>query len=214
MRGFKHLGAGFVVSVVSIALTLAAADAGIIYRVSQVTPTGAITIPATATFAVTLESDSGNQQVTGVDFTVNLSDTAKMGGVITSGSNFLFPGGANGFFASDFPPAGSGLTADYTSFSFTPVTMTTTPTTIATFTLDTSGVDVVPGTYTISLSGLEVADASFQQVLPTTQVPTTYTLQAVPEPSTIAMAGLAVGGGMAVRWKSAGRREKSSTGTA
>lgn len=212
----KHLG---LVSLISLAAVLAtvplSAMAGLIFRIQQVTPTGSIVIPQAATFAVTVESDSGNQPITGIDFDVTLSDQAKKGGVITSGSNLLFPGGTNGFFATDFPPQGQGLTVGYATFSSTPVTMTATPTTIATFTLDTAGVDVVEGPYSISFDPVKLAanDAAFLGV-PVTGVPTTYTLQVVPEPSTMAMTGLALAGGMAMRWKSRRHRRSATSGSA
>lgn len=212
----KHLG---LVSLISLAAVLAtvplSAMAGLIFRIQQVTPTGSIVIPQAATFAVTVESDSGNQPITGIDFDVTLSDQAKKGGVITSGSNLLFPGGTNGFYASDFPPQGQGLTVGYATFSNTPVTMTATPTTIATFTLDTAGVDVVEGPYSISFDPVTLAanDTAFLSV-PVTGVPTTYTLQVVPEPSTMAMTGLALAGGMAMRWKSKRHRRSATSGSA
>jgi len=213
----KSLG---IVSLISLAAVLAtvplSAMAGLIFRIQQVTPTGSIVIPQAATFAVTVESDSGSQPITGIDFDITLSDQAKKGGVITSGSNLLFPGGTNGFFASDFPPQGQGLTVGYTTFSNTPATMTATPTTIATFTLDTAGVDVVEGTYSISFAPNPPAalDAGFLEIPSITAVPATYTLQVVPEPSTMAMTGLALAGGMAMRWKSKRHRRSATSGSA
>lgn len=208
-----------IVALISLAAVLATAPlsamAGLIFRIQQVTPTGSIVIPQAATFAVTVESDSGSQPITGIDFDITLSNQAKKGGVITSGSNLLFPGANNGFFASDFPPQGQGVSVGYTTFSNTPATMTATPTTIATFTLDTAGADVVEGTYSISFDPATLAanDAAFASV-PVTGVPTTYTLQVVPEPSTMAMTGLALAGGMAMRWKSKRHRRSATSGSA
>ncbi len=181
-------------SLLSLVLVIAAlplsAVAGIIFRVQQITPTGSILIPGPATFAVTAESDSGNQPVTGIDFTVDLSDTSGKGGLLTGGSNTLFTTG--GFFASDFFPAGSGVYAEFSTNDPVGATVTSSPTQVATFTLGTTMAEVVPGTYTISLSSLLVLSGGNQ--VTSSQVPTQYTVAAVPEPGTLALAGLAAGG--------------------
>lgn len=183
-----------IVTLISSAIMLAmvplSAMAGIIFRIQQITPTGNIVIPATATFAVTAESNSGNQLVTGIDFTVDLSDKTSRGGVLTGGSNALFTTG--GFFASDFYPSGSGLSAEFSTNDQTGATVTGTPTRVATFTLGSNLAEVVEGTYTVSLAGLVVLNGGTQ--VSSSQVPTNYTLAAVPEPGTLALAGLAVGG--------------------
>lgn len=161
------------------------AMAGIIFRIQQVAPTGNIVIPATAQFAVTAESDSGSQPIQGIDFDFNLSDTAGRGGVLTSGSNTLF---ATALDPSEFP----ATTVIFSTFNNAGATITSTPTTVATFTLGTDPASVVEGTYAISLSSLLVID-QFQEVS-SSQVPLTYTLAAVPEPGTLALAALAVSG--------------------
>lgn len=190
------------VSLVLLTAVLAAlplsAMAGIIFRVQQLTPTGSIVIPETATFAVTAESDAGNQLITGIDFTVDLSEKAGKGGVMTGGSNSLFASG--GFFASDFYPSGSGLTAEFSTNDVTGATVTATPTRVATFTLGTNLAEVAEGTYTISLAGLLVLNGG--TTVTSSQVPTNYTLAAVPEPGTLALAGLAAGGlGITRLWR-------------
>lgn len=197
------------VSLISLTVALAtlplSSMAGIIFRVQQLTPTGSIVIPETATFAVTAESDAGNQLITGIDFTVDLSEKAGKGGVMTGGSNSLFPSG--GFFTSDFYPSGSGLTAEFSTNDVTGATVTATPTRVATFTLGTNLAEVMEGTYTISLAGLLVLNGV--TTVTSSQVPTNYTLAAVPEPGTLALAGLAVSGlGVShlVRRRSARRR--------
>ena len=206
MRSMK----GLVSSVVGILVGLMAIPAGaaIIMRVSQVAPTGAIQIPGSATFVVTMESDVANQTITGVDFTLLLSDSSGKGGVMTGGSNTLFTSG--GFFASDFNPPGSGVSVDFASFSFSGTTVGATPRQVATFTLGATAAEVVEGSYSISLTALEVADGGFQ-TLPVTSVPVQYTLTAVPEPSAFALAGVACCG-VALTQRLGRRRQPSGSG--
>ncbi|MFZ4733738.1 MAG: PEP-CTERM sorting domain-containing protein [Planctomycetia bacterium] len=209
MLSSKKLLAAVMVSLLGASFTLNAADAGIIFRVTQTSPVGTITLPQPATFAVTLESDSGSQVITGVDFTVKPGGTAGQGGIITGGTNLLFAQG--GFFGSDFPPQGTGLSVDYSTFSFTGATLTSTPTQIATFTLATSGTAVVAGTYSMALSGLVVLDQAFGEISPVSAVPATYTVAPVPEPSTLVMAGLACGVGLFKLRRGRGQRATSGS---
>jgi hypothetical protein len=185
MRSSKHLFLALVVSFLGLATAAVPAHAEIVFRVAQLPSSSPIEIPDTATFAVTLESTTGSQVITGVDFDVNLSAADETGGVITGGANELFATG--GFFVSDFP----GTVIGFSTFDVAGATMTASPTQIATFTLDTSDALVAPGDYTISLSALLVTDGSFGE-LGVSGVPVTYTL--VPEPSTMALVGLACGG--------------------
>ncbi len=185
MRSPKQLFLALVVSFLGLATAAMPAHAEIVFRVAQLPSSSPIEIPDTATFAVTLESTTGSQVITGVDFDVNLSAADETGGVITGGANELFATG--GFFVSDFP----GTVIGFSTFDVAGATMTASPTQIATFTLDTSAALVAAGDYSVSLSALLVSDGSFNE-LDVSGVPTTYTL--VPEPSTMALVGLACGG--------------------
>lgn len=170
--------------------------ADVVVRVTQVAPQGVIVIPDTATFAVTMESDSGARLIAGLDMRVVLGDASAGGGVLTAGSSSLFAEG--GFFSSDFQPPGTGLSAEYAALSLDGVSIGSSPVRVATVTLATTGAATMPGTYSIALAALlvsELGPGGVPVAVPGSQVagiPADYTLAAVPEPGTAALAAVAV----------------------
>lgn len=170
--------------------------ADVVVRVAQVAPEGAIVIPDAATFAVTMESDSGARLIAGLDMRVVLGDASAGGGVLTAGSSSLFAEG--GFFSSDFQPPGTGLSAEYAALSLDGVSIGSSPVRVATVTLATTGSATMPGTYSIALAALlvsELGPGGVPVAIPAGQVtgiPADYTLAAVPEPGTATLAAVAV----------------------
>ena len=181
--------------VLSLILTLCLAQfasASIVFSLIQDPSTpGPITLGSSAVFTVQISSDSGTiNNLAGVDFVIEADDplftgSAIAGGQFVSGTNDLFD--PNGGFALAFPSsfqvfganAGAGLT------------ITAAPTTVATLTLSTVG--ATAGNYTMNLSSLLVVDPSFDPLLIVAAAPLAYTIiTAVPEPSSLALIGLAI----------------------
>lgn len=178
-----------------LALCLAnCASASIVFTLTQDTP-GPIVLGNSAVFSVKIHSDSGTiNNLAGIDFVIEANDptftgTATAGGQFVSGTNDMFA--PNGGFAVGFPSsfqvfganAGAGLT------------LTSTPTTVATLTLSTAGATV--GTYDMNLSSLVAVDPLFNSIPVVAASPLSYSIivTAVPEPSSmhlLACCGLGV----------------------
>ncbi len=180
--------------VLSLVMTLCLAQfasASIVFSLTQATP-GPITLGSSAIFTVQISSDSGTiNNLAGIDFVIEANDpgftgTAVAGGQFTAGTNDFFA--PNGGFALAFPSsfqvfganAGAGLT------------LTSTPTTLATLTLSTAG--ATAGNYTMNLSSLLAVDPLFNSLPVVAAAPLAYSIiiTAVPEPSSLALIGLAI----------------------
>ena len=181
--------------VLSLLLTLCLAQfasASIVFSLIQDPSTpGPITLGSSAVFTVQISSDSGTiNNLAGIDFVIEANDpgftgTAVAGGQFVSGTNDLFD--PNGGFALAFPSsfqvfganAGAGLT------------ITAAPTTLAKLTLSTTG--ATAGTYSMNLSSLLAVDPLFNSLPIVAASPLAYTIiTAVPEPSSLALVGLAL----------------------
>lgn len=183
--------------VLSLIMTLCLAQfasASIVFSLIQDPSTpGPITLGSSAVFTVQISSDSGTiNNLAGIDFVIEADDpgftgSAIAGGQFVSGTNDLF--NPNGGFALAFPSsfqvfganAGAGLT------------ITAAPTTVAKLTLSTAG--ATAGNYTMNLSNLLAVDPLFGPIDVSAASATTLAysiITAVPEPSSLALVGLAI----------------------
>jgi hypothetical protein len=176
--------------------------ADLIWRIAQTTPPAGVEIPPdtlnAATFSVFIASTVNNQSLLGADFTLALSSNSGAGGRLESGSNVLLPVSSNpdGFFAGSFP----GFSVSYSTLANTAVTLGTTESLLATVTLSTVG--ATPGSYSAVLSGLDAVDGGFNQLATSSSstLLTSYTISAVPEPTSMALVCVA-GAGLMVRFR-------------
>jgi hypothetical protein len=179
----------------SLILTLClaqCASASIVFSLIQDPSTpGPIVLGSTAVFTVQISSDSGTiNNLAGVDFVIEADDplftgTAIAGGQFISGTNDLF--GPLGGFVLAFPSSFQVFGAN----AGTGLTITAEPTTVARLTLSTAG--ATAGDYTMNLSSLLAVDPGFDALSIVAAAPLAYTIiTAVPEPSSLALVGLAI----------------------
>ncbi len=181
--------------VLSLILTLCLAQfasASIVFSLIQDPSTpGPITLGSSAVFTVQISSDSGTiNNLAGVDFVIEADDplftgSAIAGGQFVSGTNDLFD--PNGGFALAFPSSFQVFGAN----AGVGLTITAAPTTVAKLTLSTAG--ATAGNYTMNLSSLLVVDPGFNALPIVVAAPLAYSIiTAVPEPSSLALVGLAI----------------------
>jgi hypothetical protein len=169
--------------------------ADLVLRVAQTAPAGDIEIglPNAATFSVFLSSTVANQSFLGLDFTINLSSNTGAGGLMVAGTNELLLASSNpaGFFAGSFDAPGSFSANFSTILLGSAITLQPTESLLATVTL--SSVGATAGDYTVSLSGLDAVDGGFNQLAfsGSSTLPNSYTITAVPEPSSMLLTAIA-----------------------
>ncbi|MFN7876165.1 MAG: PEP-CTERM sorting domain-containing protein [Pirellula sp.] len=178
------------------------AQADLIYSVEQIGGSNPIVIGNTAQFGIFLRTDlvGGNagiptQQPAGVDLTLELADPNGAAGRFTSGS-LTITGGTGGFGQSDFD-AGGTLIFFGSRFPAVVFPNNTTAVEIARLTLDTTGATV--GTYNISLADFFATDVNFSSINGSALGVPSYTIAAVPEPSSMALLGCVALGGYVIR---------------
>lgn len=159
------------------------ASASIVFTLTQDAP-GPIVLGNNAVFSIKISSDSGTiNNLAGIDFVIEANDpgftgTATAGGQFISGTNDFFT--PNGGYAVAFPSSFQVFGANAGAGQ----TLTSTPTTLATLTLSTSGATV--GTYNMNLSSLLAVDPLFNALPITVASSLQYSIvTAVPEPSSI-----------------------------
>lgn len=167
--------------------------ADIVFSVSPLSQT--ITQGSNGIFEVFIRSSSGTQKVDGVDVNVNAGAGNGTGGKFISGVTFLLG-------ATPFDITTTTGQAFSTNFQLGGIDIGTTDQLYGRLTLDTTGVAL--GTYTMSLDQLN-ANSPTLAGLPVQGFNATYTITAIPEPSSVLLVS-AVG---LYGWRRA-RRTKSS----
>jgi hypothetical protein len=188
-----------------VVASAAAARADVIFRVAQTTPASGTNLlngnASAGVFSIFISSTTANQSLLGVDFFVELSSPGGQGGVLVAGTNDFLTGNVSnpaGWVGDPF--AGAGTTsAFYANISLgAAFSIGTSETLLATVTLSTVG--AVDGTYSVNLSQVVAADGAFFEIplSPTSTLSTSYTIAAVPEPTSMALVAV-VGLGALVR---------------
>jgi hypothetical protein len=162
-----------------------------------------------ATFSIFVSSTVPNQSFLGADFNFNLSSGTGSGGRLVAGTNDLLLPSPGGWFTDFFAPPGDGTAGVFSAvitLGNPAVTIQATERLLATATLSTVG--AAEGTYVASLSGLELIDGGFNPIVvsPTSTLSVNYTISAIPEPSSMALAGIALAG---IGYRIRKRRSKS-----
>lgn len=160
--------------------------ADVIFSIAKTTP-GDILLGTTATFDVFARTDAGTQGFQVLTFDFLLDDTTGAGGqLITPTENFL-----NGGWAIIDP-----YTALYDGLSTgTFNTLTTTDSLLGRITVTAANPAVLAGTYTMRLSNVSVTPLS-GSVNASAAPPLSYTISAVPEPTSLALMGIAGAGAL------------------
>jgi hypothetical protein len=178
------------------------AQADLIYSVEQIGGSNPIIIGSTAQFGIFLRTDlpAGNagipaQQPAGMDLFLELADPNGAAGRFTAGS-LTITGGTGGFDQADFD-AGGTLVIFGSQFPAIVFPNNTTAVEIARLTLDTTGATI--GTYNISLTEFFAVTAGFAQINGSALGVPSYTIAAVPEPSSMALLGCVALGGYVIR---------------
>jgi hypothetical protein len=178
------------------------AQADLIYSVEQIGGSNPIVIGSTAQFGIFLRTDlpAGNagipaQQPAGMDLFLELADPNGAAGRFTAGS-LTITGGTGGFDQADFD-AGGTLVIFGSQFPAIVFPNNTTAVEIARLTLDTTGATI--GTYNISLTEFFAVTSTFAQINGSALGVPSYTIAAVPEPSSMALLGCVALGGYVIR---------------
>ena len=178
------------------------AQADLIYSVEQIGGSNPITIGSTAQFGLFLRTDlpAGNagilpQQPTGMDLFLELADPNGAAGRFTSGA-LTINGGTGGFDQADFDAGGTFIIFG-SRFPAIVFPNNTTAVEIARLTLNTTGATV--GTYNIALTDFVAVNSNFTQINGTALGVPSYTIAAVPEPSSMALLGCVAFGGYVIR---------------
>jgi hypothetical protein len=188
---------------------LGSAKADLVFRVAQTSPPGDITVGLAnaATFSIFVSSTVPNQTFFGTDVTISLSSGTGAGGRMVAGTNDLLPASSNpaGWLAGSFDAPGA-TTANYSTLANTALNLQTSESLLATVRLSTVG--ATAGTYTAFISDIASIDGGFNSIAlsPSSTLSTTYTITAVPEPSSMALAGIALAG---IGYRIRKRRSKS-----
>jgi len=175
--------------------------AELVFSVTQLSPAGLIA-PNTSqagSFGIQIQSTIDNQQFSGADFTISLSNVDGAGGRWVGGTNELPPGASGGFFEGSFDSPGA-ISANFSSLAGNPINLGPAGSQLLLATIVLSTVDASPGDYFITLSELDAVDAGFNQITSTSAPPLSYTI-AVPEPSAVTLAAFAVLGSCFLRRK-------------
>lgn len=175
-----------------------ACRADLVFRLAQSSPSGEIPFGSlnAATFSVFVSSTVDNQSLSGIDMTISLSSANGAGGRMVAGTNDLLPVSSNpaGWFAGSFDAPGS-TEASYSTSVAPAITLpaANVESLVATVTLSTVG--AAPGNYTVSLKDILALDNAFLEIPVSPSNPSlVYTISTVPEPSAMAMAGVALAG--------------------
>ena len=169
-----------------IACSWTQAQSSVIFSVQQASAGGIVT-GSNAVFNVSVSSNAGTiSNFAGVDFVIDAADPALAGnrvqaGQFVAGTSNFFPAAA-GSFQLPFNPKSSFQV--FSANNGAGLTLTAAPTLLATLTLNTAG--ATAGSYVMGLSQLAAVDPGFNSLgVVGPAVPLTYTIVAVPEPSTV-----------------------------
>lgn len=175
-----------------------ACHADLVFRLAQNAPSGEIPFGLTnaATFSVFVSSTVSNQTLSGIDMTLSLSSATGAGGRMVAGTNDLLPASSNpaGWFEGSFTAPGS-TEASYSTSVAPAITLPAAniESLVATVTLSTVG--ATPGDYTLTLKDILALDNAFLAIpVSPTNPSLIYTISTVPEPSTVALVGVALAG--------------------
>lgn len=192
MKNLVFAALSFMCAIVSAG----SAHADLILRLAQTTPPGGADLPlndpSAGIFSIFLSSTVPNQGLSGINFRLSLSSASGLGGTLASGTlNLPISGGSwsnpDGWMAGSFPSTSAVFNSAVNTGS---LSIGTSEQLLATVTVSTVG--AVANTYTASISEFEAGDASFNSLGLSTAL-STLNLQytAAPEPSSIALVGLA-----------------------
>jgi hypothetical protein len=178
--------------------------ADLVFRVAQTSPSGDILVGLSnaATFSVFVSSTVSSQSLSGIDMTMSLSSSTGAGGRMVAGTNDLLPVSSNpaGWFPGSFDAPGA-TEAIFGTSAAPAITLpaANVESLLATVTLSTVG--ATEGTYTVSLRDILALNAAFQEIPSSPLSPSiNYTITAVPEPSSMALAGVVIAG-LGYRWR-------------
>jgi hypothetical protein len=163
----------------------------ITFTTVQQTP-GPIVQGTIARFDILISENAGSVNLGGVDFGIEISGVANHGGIFTDGMAISsFTGGATatgGFFPNSFPSSA----ADFSNTIAGILAIGGTPVRIATIDLDTSIPGVIVGNYSLTLTPLAngIKDSGNNDLpVSASAYSTSYSISAVPEPTSIALIG-------------------------
>ncbi|MBU6172886.1 MAG: PEP-CTERM sorting domain-containing protein [Planctomycetes bacterium] len=183
-----------IVSGLSVGISSARGD--IVFSVTQSSPAASSPLQLGSAnaglFDVFIRSTTANQQLLGVDFTLRLSATNGAGGRFVSGQNVLMQNSSNpeGFIPGTFSGAGA-VTATFSTIQNTSnILIGTSNVLLARLSLST--VNAAAGSYSMSLSGVDAIDFSFNQI--PSSVGGSLSYSAVPEPSAMLLTLLGISG--------------------
>jgi len=181
-----------IVFLVVLAGAMSDAKADLVFSLAQSTPAGGAALQQG-------NSTAGVFDIFIRSITLTLSRADGKGGLFASGINVLMPDSSNpdGFIRGTFD-GGPVSQATFSTIPNTTLTLGTTNTLLARLTMTTVNADV--GSYTMSLSGLDAIDGGFNQIptSPAGDGSLSYSIAAVPEPSSMLLAAIGAGG---VAWR-------------
>lgn len=154
-------------------------------------------------FDIFIRSTNANQTFLGCDFTLTLSEADGKGGLFASGINVLMPDSSNpdGFIKGSFDQ-GPISQVTFSTIPNSTLNLGTSNILLARLTMTTVNADA--GNYSMTLSGLDAIDGGFNQI-PSSAAgdgSLSYSIAAVPEPSSVLFAVIGIGG---VAWR--GRKQ-------
>jgi hypothetical protein len=199
----RNLFSTMIVFLVVFVSSMSYAKSDLVFSLAQSTPAGGAALQqgnsTAGVFDIFIRSTTANQSFLGCDFTLTLNRADGKGGLFASGINVLMPDSSNpdGFIRGTFDQ-GPVSQATFSTIPNTTLTVGTTNTLLARLTMTTVNADV--GSYTMSLSGLDAIDGGFNQI-PTSFAgdgSLSYSIAAVPEPSSMLLAAIGAGG---VAWR-------------
>lgn len=176
--------------------------ADLVFSIVQSTPTNNAPLVQgesnAGVFDILIRSTVANQSFLGCDFTLTLNRLDGKGGLFASGINVLMPSSSNpeGFIRGTFDNGPLGRVI-YSTIANQPLTLGSSDTVLARVVMTTVGADV--GNYSMNLSDLAAIDNGFNGISSTSSGSLPYAITAVPEPSSMLLAAIGVGG---VAWRS------------